>query len=523
MRSDRAARTEAELVPIVDRLRSMQIFRLVIAGVVVAFASLIGDAPTGLLLLGSAAFLVVSVVGELLWRAFRTRGLPLFGAMLIIDGLFLAWVTWTTGAGASPLRHLVVLHLIAVALLASYRTGLKLAMWHSLLLLLVFELHQRGAEPAVGVGVAAAPGTSFEQLVTFIAVFWLVVLSTATFSAVNERELRRRRFDLEALAQLAAALEEVAHPAAVGEVLVGRLADTFAFGRAVVLAPGPDQELRVLATFGVDAATVGLEVAPGASSVVDLVASSRQTLLVERLDVEADGALLRLLPDARNVIIVPLVAEGGVQGVVLAEHALRSGSRIERRVVAAVERFASHGALSLRNAALLEAMERMASTDALTGIANRRTFEATAERELARAARNNEPVALVLVDIDNFKRLNDTYGHREGDKVLRKVAEVLQATCRSFDTPARYGGEEFAIVLPGCDLRAAVEAAERMRRAVASVDHEARVTVSAGVAVHPRNGADVDALVRSADAALYESKRSGRDRVSAATPPAAVV
>ena len=517
MRTDQAGRTEAELVPIADRLRSMQVFRLVIAAVVVFFGVLVEDAPSASLGLGTAAFLVLSLLGEMVWRGFRSRGLLLFGGMLIVDGAYLAWVASITGAGASPLRHLVVLHLIAVALLASYRTGLKLAMWHSLLLLLVFELNQRSE--AVSRGDLGAPGTSFQQMLTFIAVFWLVVLSTATFSAVNERELRRRRYDLEALAQLAAALEEVGHSTAVAEVLVARLADSFGFPRAAVIVPTPDGDRRVLAGYGVGEIAADQSMPVGSSSVVDLVATSRQTLLVDRLDVEADATLLRLLPDARNLLVVPLMAEGGVQGVVVAEHALRSGSRIERRVVAAVERFASHGALSLRNAALLEAMERMAATDALTGIANRRTFEATAERELARSARSGEPVALVLVDIDNFKRLNDTYGHREGDEVLRTVASILQGACRTFDTPARYGGEEFAVVLPGCDLAAGHRAAERIREAVAALDHEARVTVSAGVAASPRNGTDVDALVRSADGALYESKRTGRNKVSVAAMP----
>jgi diguanylate cyclase (GGDEF)-like protein len=489
---------------------------MVIAAVVVAFGVLVADAPTTTLVAGTTAFVVLSLSGEIVWRAFRSRGLLLFGGMLIVDGAYLAWVTSVTGAGASPLRHLVILHLIAVALLASYRTGLKLAMWHSLLLLLVFDLHERSG--AATAGDPGAPGTTFQQMLTFIAVFWLVVLSTATFSAVNERELRRRRYDLEALAQLAAALEEVSHSGAVAGVLLSNLVDAFGFPRAaVVSAPGPDGAgHRVLAGHGVRGFDDSILPRRDRRSVLDHVLDDRRTLLVDEFDREADAALLRLFPDARNLLVVPLVAEGGGQGVLVAEHALRSGSRIERRVVTAVERFASHGALSLRNAALLEAMERMAATDALTGLANRRTFEATAERELSRALRSQEPIAMVLIDIDHFKQLNDRYGHREGDEVLRQVADVLRHCCRPFDTAARYGGEEFVIVLPGCDLVDAERAAERIRAAVADLSHEAGVTVSAGVAVYPRNGGDVDALVRAADAALYESKRGGRNRVTVA-------
>jgi diguanylate cyclase (GGDEF)-like protein len=501
-------RVEAELVPIADRLRSMQLLRCVIAGAVLAFAALADGARIAPLVVASGAYIATSFAGALAWRAFRGRGLLLFGAMLIIDGAFIAWATWLTGGPASPLRNLVVVHLIAVALLASYRTGLKLAMWHSLLLLVVYEFDVRSL--ASSVAGSARAGTSLEQTVTFIGVFWLVVLSTATFSAVNERELRRRRYDLEALAQLATDLEQVAHPSAVAEVLLERLADTFGFTRSVVFAPSPDG-IEFVAGRGVGAPNQTL----GRSAVIDDAIANRRTLLIHQLDPRADAFVGALLPDARNLVVVPLLAEGGAQGVLVAEHALRSGSRIERRVVTAVERFASHGALSLRTAGLHLAMERMASVDALTGVTNRRTFERIAGSELARSARTSEPVALVLLDIDNFKRLNDTYGHREGDRVLHAVAGVLRDNTRPFDTPARYGGEEFAIVLPGCGVGDALRTAARICEAVRNLDHPAEVTISAGVAAAPASGATVDELVRAADAALYQSKRDGRDRVTA--------
>ena len=98
----------------------------------------------------------------------------------------------------------------------------------------------------------------------------------------------------------------------------------------------------------------------------------------------------------------------------------------------------------------LEQVQRLAATDGLTKIANRRTFETTLEREVARAARSAEHLSLVLLDIDHFKRLNDAHGHQAGDEVLRNVAAALSCACRDFDTAARYGGEEFAVVLPGC-------------------------------------------------------------------------
>ena len=124
-------------------------------------------------------------------------------------------------------------------------------------------------------------------------------------------------------------------------------------------------------------------------------------------------------------------------------------------------------------------MQRLAATDGLTKIANRRTFEATLEREVARATRSAEHLSLVMVDIDHFKALNDMHGHQAGDEVLRNVAAALAIECRDFDTPARYGGEEFAVVLPGCGPEEARGIAERLRQAVAGApavvpDHRQR-------------------------------------------------
>ena len=142
-------------------------------------------------------------------------------------------------------------------------------------------------------------------------------------------------------------------------------------------------------------------------------------------------------------------ADGDAVGVLVCEHGMRAGSRIERRVVSMLERYAAHTAHALHNAWLVEQLERSATTDALTGVANRRTFDAELARELARSARTEEPVTLLLLDADHFKRINDTLGHLAGDRVLKAIATALHGECRAGDTFARYGGEEFAAILPG--------------------------------------------------------------------------
>ncbi|GAB2569432.1 hypothetical protein Aab01nite_07560 [Paractinoplanes abujensis] len=175
-----------------------------------------------------------------------------------------------------------------------------------------------------------------------------------------------------------------------------------------------------------------------------------------------------------------------------------------------------------RMAGLVRAQRHAAITDGLTGLRSRRFLEQSLHAEAARATRSGGEVAMLLLDLDHFKSVNDTYGHGGGDRVLVELSRRLSAVIRPGDLAARYGGEEFAVLLPGADPQAAAEIAERIRRVVAaapfSVDEgrEHRVTVSIGIAGLPSAAAGVDELVLAADRALYEAKNSGRDRVCAA-------
>jgi diguanylate cyclase (GGDEF)-like protein len=192
---------------------------------------------------------------------------------------------------------------------------------------------------------------------------------------------------------------------------------------------------------------------------------------------------------------------------------------VERRLVSIIDRFASHTALALRNAALLEQMEQMAHTDGLTHVANRRAFEVALEQEISRSIRSGQPVSLVMLDIDNFKVLNDTHGHQVGDDMLKQVASALQGSTRDFDTTARYGGEEFAVILPGCGRREALARAEGLHDCVNDQVTGVSVTVSAGAASFPDDAPTAEGLVKAADDAMYEAKRAGRNRVRMAEVP----
>ncbi|HEX9822868.1 MAG TPA: diguanylate cyclase [Actinomycetota bacterium] len=523
-----------ELVALGQRVRIMQAFRLALALGVLVFAVMASETlDTGVLSVAkvTGAYLVLSLAAEGVWRGLGQRNLGLFGAMLIVDGVYLGWLVYVTGGPVSALLPLILLHLIAVTLLASHRTGLKLAMWHSLVLLAVYYGQEvRLAIPLVDERPALPTG-GFARLVGFIAIFWLVALATTTFSAVNERELRRRRFDLEALARLAASLEGAESPPAVADTLLSSLIDTFNLSRGLVfgvvdVVSDPESSDGVVGEGilpvaalggqgpGVATATGGI-VGP-ADRAIRTACEARRTGLISDLDPEANPRVSNLLPNARNILVVPLTAEGRSVGAVVLEHGLRSGSRIERRVVSMVERFCSHAALALRNTTLVDQLRDLATTDGLTKVANRRTFETSLELELERAARTGGAVSLLMLDLDHFKRLNDEHGHRRGDEVLQGVAEILRRESRSFDVPARYGGEEFAVILPGCEVDDAIRSAERLRRAIAAMDDETPVTVSAGIATFPTHAADAESLVKTADRALYQSKRAGRNQVSMA-------
>lgn len=167
-----------------------------------------------------------------------------------------------------------------------------------------------------------------------------------------------------------------------------------------------------------------------------------------------------------------------------------------------------------------EEIYRLSTVDGLTQIFNKRYFAETLERELSRARRYDRPLALMMFDIDHFKRCNDTYGHRAGDHVLRHMADLVRQRARKVDVVARYGGEEFAVILPEIDLAGAVQFGDSLRRMVQDEEFvfEGRripLAVSVGVADLDPGIANADDLIKKADARLYRAKQTGRNRVVA--------
>jgi diguanylate cyclase (GGDEF)-like protein len=170
--------------------------------------------------------------------------------------------------------------------------------------------------------------------------------------------------------------------------------------------------------------------------------------------------------------------------------------------------------------AYLDVCEEAAFTDHLTGLANRRRFERQLEREVGRVLRFGHPFSLLMIDIDNFKKLNDTFGHDAGDDAIRRISRVLREETRGIDLAARIGGEEFAVLLVETSQSAGAEVAERLRVAIKALETPSggQLTASFGVAECPIDAQTASGILKAADVALYEAKRNGRDRVVTMEP-----
>jgi diguanylate cyclase (GGDEF)-like protein len=213
----------------------------------------------------------------------------------------------------------------------------------------------------------------------------------------------------------------------------------------------------------------------------------------------------------------PLVVGGKVIGSVLLNRPTPYDEADEQRIRESVSQAAPVLA-NLRNLAIAEIR---AATDGLTGLPNKRAVTDTLKRMFAQAASERSPLALLMLDLDHFKQVNDNRGHAVGDQVLARVGAAIRGATRSHDFAGRNGGEEFAILLPDTEIPVALRIAERVRAAVAEMslpETDVAVTVSVGVAGYPEHASTPDRLARLADAALYLAKRQGRNRVELAEP-----
>ena len=343
-------------------------------------------------------------------------------------------------------------------------------------------------------------------------------LTVAMRNAALFEEVRRARDELQVLYETARAVSGTLDLPTLLDTLVSVTCRVFGYDLgALLLVDGETGELVVEAAYGYRTSVVGLRLSPG-TGITGWVAQTGTPLIVD--DVRQDPRYYAGDSRTRSELAVPLVAEGNVLGVLNVESG-RVGA-FGQRDLQLLTAVASYAVLAVQNARLFAQTRRLAITDGLTELYNYRYLYETLERLVERARRDDQPLSLIMLEIDGFKRFNDAYGHRRGDEVLRRVAMWLRRGSRPSDVVARYGGDEFMVVLPGVPKAAAVDTAERLRRSVESHplvlgDEEvASVTLSVGVASFPDDGQTVDALVEAVDRAQYAAKRSGGNRVRVA-------
>ena len=219
----------------------------------------------------------------------------------------------------------------------------------------------------------------------------------------------------------------------------------------------------------------------------------------------------------KSYILVPLLSKHTHFGSLIVFSSRENISNSELNFLGL---FAKQIELAITIADLFQAVKEQAITDGMTGLYNRRYFEEYIKKEAIRAMRQNQKFTVIGLDLDHLKQINDTYGHNYGDIAIKTIAEVLKSNARSIDIAARMGGEEFNLILPAVDIEGGCIAAERIRKAIESVELEkiGHITASLGVATYPDQSDDLEELLELTDQAMYESKRNGRNRVTIAKP-----
>ncbi len=412
---------------------------------------------------------------------------------------------------------------------------------------------------ALGAVVVLRLGAEGASVLDWVAIALLVAVGVAGVvhrDAVSTLETGRRA-EAESFARILSGLSRSVSPDAILSAIVDELARATDADHIVVVRRRPDTQVLdatlISARPGVPDSTTILPIADLEDPIGETRVAERKPVAVAvmagadlegRLESRAPGitagsrgrgatpalrpgegqlvadriaARVRGVYGLRRTLAAPLTSNDGVVGAIVLSH--RTGapwSPTTRRLLGGA---ADEASAALTRAYSYRAVEAQASTDALTNLPNRRYFEEFCGL-LARRRRSDDAVGVLMIDIDKFKVLNDTYGHATGDEVLRAVAGAIVAAVRDDDVPARFGGEEFVVLLrnPGMDI--AVEVGERVRAAVGQLDLERwgvpGVSVSVGVAVSDHADQSIDALIAEADQALYRAKRAGRDRVVAA-------
>jgi diguanylate cyclase (GGDEF)-like protein len=328
--------------------------------------------------------------------------------------------------------------------------------------------------------------------------------------------LKRRAAQLEAINAVAKQTTAVLDLAELLSKTSSQLLDAFALDHIAIFQRTEDDDLVLRAEAGrLKCPFKSEEPVPENFVLLNSVLGSAKAATLSTAN---DKVVERVFIGSRSEMYVPLISFGEEIGVLACGRGPMED--FQENEVHAIESVADIFAAGIQNAAHVEQIRQMAFRDGLTGIFNRRQFETKIWEEVERASRYSTPLSILMIDIDNFKQVNDDFGHLLGDEVLRQVSNLFTTHVRKVDIVCRYGGEEFAIIAPQTPGDKALPLAEKLRRKIATWHFAGvprSITVSIGVAEFPEHGTTRDSLVRAADAALYLAKQKGRNRVQSAS------
>jgi diguanylate cyclase (GGDEF)-like protein len=264
-----------------------------------------------------------------------------------------------------------------------------------------------------------------------------------------------------------------------------------------------------------------------------IVHSGRSILMNSREEMAQSGITFEIYSAAadrtQSVVAVPMILHGQVSGMISAQSYQQDAYTRDDQYL--LELLAAHAAIAIENARLFTLIQESANTDPLTGLLTRRKFYELAEHEFNRAKHEHVPLSVIVLDIDNFKKMNDEFGHRLGDEILQKITQQLRSHLRSTDILCRYGGEEFVMALPGTPQETALHISERLRhmaelldlrnvrepwepaRGGSETESQIHITVSIGIAQYTEDSLTLDVLIDQADYAMYQAKHAGRNCV----------
>jgi diguanylate cyclase (GGDEF)-like protein len=373
-----------------------------------------------------------------------------------------------------------------------------------------------------GERLALGHDTGLGVTVVVVGVFAIFGIFSASYAGLT----RRMRGDLQALLAVSTLLSEQETPTRIVQALDTRLRELVGARVRSVAVRRPDgsyevlrwrtPETRVITTGAIQRLSAHLH-----HDIATEIAAGRAITVQIRMPRDEPVTTALGLPAwVRAITLVPIASDGHLSGILpVLWDSPRLPSRAELDLL---NGFAQQTGLAFEQTALRRARE-LAATDSLTGLANHRAFRDALGARLSETRRHGGSVSILFCDLDNFKAVNDRFGHAAGDQLLGRVSEAIRGAARGEDTVARYGGDEIALLLPGTGRFGALDLARRLRTQVRAVDAGMGVDLTVGVAVFPEDAGDPESLIARADAAMYAGKRLGGGRVVLASelPPEA--